>query len=109
MSRVCEICGKSKVAGNTVTFSHKGIRRTWTPNLRRVRVYDENGTPSRKYVCTRCLRSGLVQRNKPNESVYTESDNATIEANENLTADVQSETPADVVSEVIAEEATPNA
>lgn len=71
MSRVCAVCGKSKAAGNTVTFSHRGIRRTWTPNLRRVRVYDENGTPHREYVCTRCLRSGLVQRSKVQENAYT--------------------------------------
>lgn len=72
MSRVCEICGKTKASGNHVTFSHRGIRRTWSPNLRRVRVYDENGTPKRINVCTRCLRSGLVNRNRPAESVYTE-------------------------------------
>ncbi|MDY3987344.1 MAG: 50S ribosomal protein L28, partial [Peptoniphilaceae bacterium] len=53
MSRVCEICGKTKASGNHVTFSHRGIRRTWSPNLRRVRVYDENGTPKRINVCTR--------------------------------------------------------
>lgn len=66
MSRVCAICGKTKAAGNKVTFSHRGIRRTWTPNLRRVRVYDENGTPKRMYVCSRCLRSGLANRNRTN-------------------------------------------
>ena len=71
MSRVCGICGKSKAAGNNVTFSHRGIRRTWTPNLRRVRVYDENGTPKRMYVCSRCLRSGLANRNRTTESVQT--------------------------------------
>lgn len=65
MSRVCEICGKRKASGNNVTFSHRGIRRTWTPNLRKVRVYDENGTPTKMNVCTRCLRSGKVNRVKP--------------------------------------------
>ncbi len=73
MSRVCAICGKTKAAGNKVTFSHRGIRRTWTPNLRRVRVYDENGTPKRIYACTRCLRSGLVNRNRPNADYIEES------------------------------------
>lgn len=67
MSKVCEVCGKGKVAGNNITFSHRGIRRTWTPNLRRVKVYDENGTPKRMNVCTRCLRSGKVNRNKPGQ------------------------------------------
>lgn len=67
MSKVCEVCGKGKVAGNNITFSHRGIRRTWTPNLRCVKVYDENGTPKRMNVCTRCLRSGKVNRNKPGQ------------------------------------------
>lgn len=67
MSKVCEVCGKGKAAGNNVTFSHRGIRRTWTPNLRRVKVFDENGTPKRINVCTRCLRSGKVNRNKPGQ------------------------------------------
>lgn len=73
MSRVCDICGKTKKSGNTVTFSHRAIKRSWTPNLRRVRVYDENGTPKRIYACTRCLRSGLVNRNRPVESDYNAS------------------------------------
>lgn len=73
MSRVCEICGKSKKSGNTVTFSHRAIKRSWTPNLRRVRIYDENGTPRRAYVCTRCLRSGLVNRSKAEENIYEQN------------------------------------
>lgn len=86
MSRVCEVCGKSKKSGNTVTFSHRAIKRSWTPNLRRVRVYDENGTPKRIYVCTRCLRSGLVDRNRPVSSVYTEE---AVEAEETAAAPVE--------------------
>lgn len=77
MSRVCAICGKGQSTGNNVTFSHRGIRRTWSPNLRRVRVYDENGTPKRIKVCTRCLRSGKVNRNKPIKHVM--NDNSPVE------------------------------
>ncbi len=65
MSKVCDVCGKRKASGNNVTFSHRGIKRTWTPNLRKVRVYDEKGTPKRLNVCTRCLRNGAVNRVKP--------------------------------------------
>lgn len=61
MSRVCDICGKSKVAGNNVSFSLRSTKRTWSPNLRRVRA-NVNGTVKRINVCTRCLRSGKVQR-----------------------------------------------
>lgn len=61
MAKYCEICGKGKVYGNQVTFSNKKSSRTWAPNVRRVKAI-VNGSPRRIYVCTRCLRSGLVQR-----------------------------------------------
>lgn len=61
MGRVCDICGKGKVAGNNVSHSLRHTRRSWKPNLRRVRA-NVNGTVKRINVCTRCLRSGKVQR-----------------------------------------------
>ena len=61
MGKVCDICGKSKIAGNKVSHSLRHSRRTWKPNLRRVRA-NVNGTVKRINVCTRCLRSGKVQR-----------------------------------------------
>lgn len=61
MAKYCEVCGKGKVSGNIVTFSNRKIKRTWSPNVRRVRAI-VNGTPKKIYVCTRCLRSGKVER-----------------------------------------------
>ncbi|HEY8361597.1 MAG TPA: 50S ribosomal protein L28 [Tissierellaceae bacterium] len=61
MARVCEICGKGKVFGNKVSFSNKKSSRTWSPNIRRVKVII-NGETRRINVCTRCLRSGYVER-----------------------------------------------
>lgn len=61
MSRKCDICGKTKTFGNTISFSHKRGNRSWSPNIRRVKVM-VNGAPKRMNVCTRCLRSGKVQR-----------------------------------------------
>lgn len=61
MGKVCDICGKEKIAGNKVSHSLRHSRRTWKPNLRRVRA-NVNGTVKRINVCTRCLRSGKVQR-----------------------------------------------
>ncbi|MCR4709735.1 MAG: 50S ribosomal protein L28, partial [Clostridiales bacterium] len=34
----------------------------WNANIQKVRVVDENGTVRRANVCTRCMRSGLVNR-----------------------------------------------
>lgn len=61
MSRVCSVCGKGKHSGNKVSHSNKHNKRTWSANLRTVRVV-EDGTPKRVKVCTRCLRSGKVER-----------------------------------------------
>ncbi|MFZ3170526.1 MAG: 50S ribosomal protein L28 [Carboxydocellales bacterium] len=57
----CEICAKGVVSGMAVSHSHIRNKRTWSPNLQRVKAL-VNGTPKRIRVCTRCLRSGKVQR-----------------------------------------------
>lgn len=61
MAKYCEVCKKGVMSGNQISHSHRKSRRIWAPNVQRVRVV-EGGTPMRKYVCTRCLRSGKVER-----------------------------------------------
>ena len=61
MAKSCSVCGKGTATGNQVTFSHHKSRRTWKPNLRRVKAVVE-GSPKTINVCTRCLRSGKVER-----------------------------------------------
>ena len=61
MAHVCEVCGKGELSGNNVSHSHPKTRRTWAPNIQRVRAVVE-GETKRINVCTRCLRSGKVQR-----------------------------------------------
>ena len=61
MARRCDICNKGVVAGVQYSHSHRQSKRTWAPNLKRVRAV-VNGTPQRVNVCTRCLRSGKVER-----------------------------------------------
>ncbi|MFC4804707.1 50S ribosomal protein L28 [Filifactor villosus] len=61
MARVCDVCGKRKITGNSVSHSNRHNKRTWTPNLRNVHAI-VNGTPKTIKVCTRCLRSGKVER-----------------------------------------------
>lgn len=39
MSRVCQITGKSVVAGNNVSHSHKKTKRTFKPNLFNKKFY----------------------------------------------------------------------
>lgn len=61
MANYCEICGKGTVTGMNVSHSHLKTKRTWKPNIQRVRAVVD-GEVKRVNVCTRCLRSGKVQR-----------------------------------------------
>ncbi|MBR4943950.1 MAG: 50S ribosomal protein L28, partial [Peptococcaceae bacterium] len=47
--------------GMQVSHSHIRTKKKWMPNIQKVRVV-VNGTPKKMNVCTRCLRSGKVQR-----------------------------------------------
>ena len=51
----CEICGKTKAFGNTVSHSHRATKRTFRPNLQRTLVY-EGGQRRRLVVCAKCLK-----------------------------------------------------
>ena len=74
MSTVCDICGKTKVVGGTIT--RKGLakkkggiglhvvknnKRTFKPNLQ-VAKANVDGQVKRIKVCTSCIRSGKVQK-----------------------------------------------
>jgi large subunit ribosomal protein L28 len=75
MARVCEVCGKGTMMGNSVETRGKakylggvgtkitGIsRRKFKPNLQRVKVALKDGGAKTIRVCTQCLRSGGVKR-----------------------------------------------
>ncbi|KAB2961329.1 MAG: 50S ribosomal protein L28 [Thermoanaerobaculia bacterium] len=61
MAKQCDLCGKSTTTGRKVSHAHNVTSRTWEPNLRAVRALVD-GTVRRIRVCSRCLRSGRVQR-----------------------------------------------
>ena len=61
MANVCEVCGKGELSGNNVSHSHLKTKRSWKPNIQRVRALVE-GEVKRVNVCTRCLRTGKVER-----------------------------------------------
>jgi len=64
MGKFCEVCEKGLMTGHNVSHSNRKSSRTWAPNVQKVRVLVE-GRPMRLNVCTRCLRSGYVQRALP--------------------------------------------
>lgn len=57
----CEVCGKGAHFGNAVSHSHRRSNKIYRPNIRTVRAVVNGGTKKVK-VCTRCLKSGLVER-----------------------------------------------
>lgn len=59
MSRVCDICGKGVQHGNKVSKSFNHTKRTWRPNLLKIRT-DIEGRAMTLTVCTRCLRSDFL-------------------------------------------------
>ncbi|MCF8054885.1 MAG: 50S ribosomal protein L28 [Deltaproteobacteria bacterium] len=63
MSRICEICGKGPLVGNSVSHANNKTKRVWRPNLQKVACRNQKaGTVKRLRVCTRCLRSGFVEK-----------------------------------------------
>ena len=61
----CEICEKTLSHGNKISIARSHVSRratrTFKPNLRTVKA-NVNGTPKKMKVCTRCLKSGKVER-----------------------------------------------
>lgn len=57
----CSICDKGVSFGIKLSHSHRRSNRMWKPNVKRVKAL-VNGSPKYIYACTRCLRSGKVQR-----------------------------------------------
>jgi large subunit ribosomal protein L28 len=49
------------MSGNNVSHANNKTKRVFRPNLQTVRAL-LNGTAQRLRVCTRCLRSGRIQK-----------------------------------------------
>jgi large subunit ribosomal protein L28 len=61
LAKHCEVCGKMSAVGNTISHAHNVTRRRFDPNLQHVKI-KEAGNVRRAWVCTRCLRSGKVEK-----------------------------------------------
>ncbi|HYP47724.1 MAG TPA: 50S ribosomal protein L28 [Thermoleophilaceae bacterium] len=61
MPKVCYSCGKGPAFGNNRSHSMVATRRRFNPNLQKVRIL-VGSSPSRQYVCTRCLKAGKVAK-----------------------------------------------
>lgn len=61
MPKQCEICGKGPIFGHSVSHSHKASPKKWKPNLQHIKAQTPAGV-KQIWVCTRCLRSGKIQK-----------------------------------------------
>ena len=61
MANICEVCNKGEMAGNNVSHSNRHVKRSWKPNIQKVKAVVDGQVKSVN-VCTSCLRSGKITR-----------------------------------------------
>ena len=57
MSRVCDLCGKDKLAGNTVSHSNRRAPKKSVPNLQKETITFDDGAKVTLKVCTKCKKT----------------------------------------------------
>ena len=57
----CELCAKCRMVGNKISHSNIKTKKVQGANVQRLRVM-VGKTARRMYACTRCIRSGKVQK-----------------------------------------------
>ena len=57
MSRKCAISGKGPMAGNNVSHANNKTKRRFLPNLRVVRIVQEDGTKKKIRISAKELRT----------------------------------------------------
>ena len=74
MSRVCSVCGKGAMTGNSIVrhgmakkkggigLHTTGVnKRRFLPNLQKIRVREKGGV-SRRLVCAACIKAGKIEK-----------------------------------------------
>jgi large subunit ribosomal protein L28 len=69
MARICDVCRKGVQHGHNVSHAHNVTLRRWEVNLVQVRAVVD-GKPKRVRVCTRCLRSGRIEKRMPQKEAW---------------------------------------
>ncbi len=57
MSRKCSVSGKGPMVGNNVSHAHNKTKRRFLPNLRTVRIKQEDGTTKKIKISAKELRT----------------------------------------------------
>ena len=61
MSRCCDICGKGVMSGNKVSKSYNHTRRTWRPNLLKIKAQFGGTTRTLTFLSTKPALRHFVQ------------------------------------------------
>lgn len=61
MAKQCQICGKKPQTGHRISHSNIKTKTRSFPNLQKLRALVK-GKVGKIVVCTRCIRSGFVQK-----------------------------------------------
>ncbi len=57
----CDVCGKAPMFGNNVSHANNKTRKVFKANIKKIRAR-VNGSVKKINICTRCLRSGVVEK-----------------------------------------------
>ena len=68
MARKCQISGKGPMTGNNVSHANNKTKRRFLPNLRVVRITNEDGTSVKLRVAASELRTMRKQEAQANET-----------------------------------------
>ena len=62
----CAICEKGQITGHRISIERSQVsrraNRKWKPNVKKVKIVEDNGNVKSIYVCTRCMRSNKITR-----------------------------------------------
>ena len=61
MAKKCDYCDKGRLVGNKVSHSNIKTKKVQHANIRRVHAVVD-GVVQRVRICSRCLRTGLVEK-----------------------------------------------
>lgn len=61
MAKTCAYCDKGTTYGRSISHAHNVTNRRFEANLQKVRAFID-GRSQRVWACTRCIRSGKLEK-----------------------------------------------
>ena len=61
----CAICEKGQITGHRISIERSQVsrraNRKWKPNVKKVKIVEDNGNVKSIYVCTRCNSKRMIK------------------------------------------------